>query len=55
MSLMSYFMEKASEVVLQRLKLRTEGHTPDKIIRYPDRYMDEDRGRPFFEEVISLL
>jgi DNA polymerase I len=52
---MSYFMEKASEVVLQRLKLRTEGHTPDKIIRYPDRYMDEDRGRPFFEEVMRLL
>jgi len=52
---MSYFMEKASEVVLIRLKLRTEGHTPEKIIRYPDRYMDEDRGRPFFEKVMSLL
>jgi hypothetical protein len=34
---MSYFMEKASKVVLIRLKLRTEGHTSDKIIRYPDR------------------
>jgi DNA polymerase I len=54
-ALMSNFMEKASEVVLKRLKLRTEGHTPDKIIRYPDRYMDEDRGRPFFEKVMSLL
>jgi hypothetical protein len=58
-------MEKASEVVLERIKsrdrplvtavARIEGHTPDKIIRYPNRYMDEDRGRAFFEEVVSLL
>lgn len=54
-ALMARLMEKASEVVLVRLKLRTEGHTPEKIIRYPDRYMDEDRGRAFFEEVVALL
>jgi DNA polymerase I len=54
-ALMSYFMEKASEVVLTRIKLRTEGHTPDKIVRYPDRYMDKDRGKPFFDQVMSLL
>ena len=26
-----------------------------KVIRYPDRFMDEDRGRRFWNEVMSLL
>lgn len=53
--LMAHFMEKASRVVLRnRLTLRTEGSEPERIIRYPDRYMD-DRGKAFFDEVMSLV
>jgi DNA polymerase I len=44
-------MQKASALVLGGFPLRTEA----KIVRYPDRYMDEKRGRSFWEKVMSLL
>ena len=43
-------MAEASRVVLDGFSLRTEA----KVVRYPDRYMD-DRGKQFWEEVMSLL
>jgi hypothetical protein len=45
------FMEQASELVLDGFKLRTEY----VAVRYPDRYMDEGRGRQFWDVVMSLL
>jgi len=44
-------MEQASELVLDGFKLRTEF----VAVRYPDRYMDEERGRQFWDVVMSLL
>ena len=44
-------MEQASEIVLNGFKLRTEF----VAVRYPDRYMDEERGRRFWSVVMSLL
>jgi DNA polymerase I-like protein with 3'-5' exonuclease and polymerase domains len=41
-------MQEASEIVLGGFPLRTEV----KVVRSPDRYMDE-RGRPFWEEVMG--
>jgi hypothetical protein len=46
------FMEKASARVLNGFVLRTEAPSP---VRYPDRYMDEARGRAFWERVMALL
>jgi hypothetical protein len=43
-------MAKASEVVLGGFRLRSEA----KIIRYPDRYMDE-RGRQMWETVWKII
>jgi hypothetical protein len=43
-------MREASELVLPGFPLRTDA----KIVRYPDRYMDE-RGRRMFETVWGLL
>lgn len=45
------YMEQASKIVLRGFRLRTEF----KAVLYPDRYMDEDRGREFWETVMSLL
>jgi hypothetical protein len=43
-------MREASELVLPGFPLRTDA----KIVRFPDRYMD-DRGRKMFETVSGLL
>jgi len=43
-------MAKASEIVLDGFSLRSEA----KVIRYPDRYMDE-RGRAMWETVMGIL
>jgi DNA polymerase-1 len=43
-------MQEASELVLPGFPLRTEA----KVVRHPDRYMDE-RGRRMWETVWSLL
>jgi hypothetical protein len=43
-------MRKASELVLPGFPLRTDA----KIVRYPDRYIDE-RGRRMWETVLPLL
>jgi hypothetical protein len=48
---MRAYMEQASELVLDGFKLRTEF----VAVRYPDRYMDEERGRQFWNVVMSLL
>jgi len=48
---MRSYMEQASELVLDGFKLRTEY----VAVRYPDRYMDEGRGRQFWNVVMSLL
>jgi DNA polymerase I-like protein with 3'-5' exonuclease and polymerase domains len=45
------YMEQASEIVLNGFKLRTDF----VAVRYPDRYMDEKRGRQFWEVLMSLL
>jgi hypothetical protein len=43
-------MKEASEVVLNGFPLRTDA----KIVRYPDRYMDE-RGKKMWDVIIGLL
>jgi hypothetical protein len=43
-------MEEASAVILDGFRLRTDA----KIIRWPDRFMD-DRGREFWARVMGLL
>jgi hypothetical protein len=43
-------MREASELVLPGFPLRTDA----KVVRYPDRYLDE-RGRRMWETVVSLL
>jgi DNA polymerase I-like protein with 3'-5' exonuclease and polymerase domains len=43
-------MREASEVVLLGFPLRTD----TKVVRYPDRYVD-DRGKKMWETVMSLL
>jgi len=45
------YMTEASAVVLNGFKLRTKAD----IVRYPDRYMDEGRGREFWDKVMQLL
>jgi hypothetical protein len=42
--------EEASAIVLSGFRLRSDA----KIVRYPDRYMDE-RGRAFWDRVMALL
>jgi DNA polymerase I len=44
-------MAEASRIVLSGFELKTEAH----IIRYPDRFMDEDRGRVMWTKVMSLI
>lgn len=43
-------MQQASKFILQCMSLRTEA----KVVRYPDRYIDE-RGRPMWQTVMTLL
>jgi hypothetical protein len=43
-------MREAGAIVLEGFGLRTDV----RIVRYPDRYLD-DRGRAFFERVVELL
>jgi hypothetical protein len=43
-------MREASEIVLYGFALRTDA----KIVRYPDRYLDE-RGKSMWETVTRLL
>ncbi len=43
-------MREAGAIVLDGFELRTDA----KIVRYPDRYLD-DRGRAFFQRVLELL
>src|SRR5512132_1357020 len=44
-------MTEASRVVLEGFELRTEV----AVVRYPDRYMDEKRGRVMWDKVMTLL
>jgi hypothetical protein len=44
-------MIEASRAVLGGFELRTEAH----VVRYPDRYMDEDRGRVMWDRVQELI
>jgi hypothetical protein len=44
-------MAKASRVVLSGFELTTDV----KVVRWPDRYMDEKRGRRMWDTVMSLL
>jgi DNA polymerase-1 len=44
-------MVEASRIVLGGFELRTDV----KIVRYPDRFMDEDRGRVMWTRVMQLM
>lgn len=45
-------MAEASELVLNGFQLRTK---PEATIYYPDRYMDEKRGRKMWDTVMGIL
>ena len=47
-------MDEASRVVLDDFVLGVDGHTPDKWVLFPDRYLDE-RGEDFWKEVQPSL
>ena len=51
-SKMQQAMADASALVLDGFRLRTK---VEAIVRYPDRYMDEKRGRTMWEKVMSCL
>lgn len=44
-------MREASRIVLDGFELGTDA----EIIRWPDRYMDEDRGRGMWDKVMAIL
>jgi DNA polymerase-1 len=44
-------MAEASRLVLNGFELETDV----TVVRYPDRYMDEDRGAVMWEKVMGLL
>ena len=44
-------MAEASRIVLSGFELRTDVN----VIRPPDRYMDADRGREMWEQVMKLV
>ena len=44
-------MAEASRIVLDGLELRSDA----KLIRYPDRFMDESRGRAMWDRVTRLI
>lgn len=48
---LKFFMTKASCVVLNGFEIPTS----EVIVRYPDRYMDEERGRKTWNTVMRLL
>lgn len=45
------YMQEASRIVLDGFKLESDA----KIVRSPDRYMDEDRGRVVWNKVTALI
>jgi hypothetical protein len=48
---MQAHMAEASRVVLDGFELRSDA----KLVRYPDRYMDEGRGRIMWDKVMGIL
>jgi DNA polymerase-1 len=44
-------MAEASKLVLNGFELETDV----TVVRYPDRYMDEDRGAVMWGQVMGLL
>lgn len=44
------FMREAASVVLDGFRLESDA----KVIRHPERYMDDDRGREMWDRVFSL-
>ena len=44
-------MNEASRTVLGGFEIRTDV----KIVRYPERFMDEDRGRVMWDKVLTVL
>jgi hypothetical protein len=44
-------MEDASSVVLDGFRLRTDV----QIVRYPDRFMDDKRGRQMWDTVCQIV
>jgi DNA polymerase I len=44
-------MADASDIVLDGFRLNSK----PKIVRYPDRYMDEDRGQVMWDTVMRLV
>ena len=48
---MQAYMAEASRVVLDGHEVRSDA----KIVRYPDRYMDEGRGRELWEKVMAAM
>ena len=48
---MSEIMMEASEIVLDGYRLDNDA----EIVRYPDRYMDEDRGRKIWDDLMAIM
>jgi hypothetical protein len=48
---MQLAMAEAARIVLSGFDLRTEAH----LVCFPDRYMDQDRGRAMWDKVMTLL
>jgi DNA polymerase I-like protein with 3'-5' exonuclease and polymerase domains len=48
---MQAIMEEAARIVLDGFTIKTD----TTIVRYPDRYMDEKRGRTMWDRVMKLL
>jgi DNA polymerase I-like protein with 3'-5' exonuclease and polymerase domains len=48
---MQAIMEEAARIVLNGFTIKTDA----TIVRYPDRYMDEKRGRTMWDRVMGLL
>ena len=44
-------MAEASRIILDGFELRTDA----EVICYPDRYIDEKRGRQMWDTVVSIL
>ncbi len=49
---MQQAMAEASELVLDGFQLRT---SVEQLVRYPDRFMDEKRGRQMWDTVMGIL
>jgi DNA polymerase-1 len=48
-------MARASKLVLNGFEIRVGGGEDKDIIRYPNRYMEESRGRVMWDTVTGLL